>query len=80
LVGSLACPTGRLQPGVFVQQNSIRDAFLASLNLNIFARHRDRVRMANIAQMINVLQGMILTDKEKMVLTPTYYVFKIYVP
>jgi len=49
-------------------------------HLNIFARHRDRVRMANIAQMINVLQGMILTDKEKMVLTPTYYVFKIYVP
>ena len=63
-----------------VQQNSIRDAVLASLNLNIFARHADRVRMANIAQMINVLQAMILTDKEKMVLTPTYYVFKMYVP
>src|SRR6185369_12469214 len=53
---------------------------LAALNLNIFARHADRVRMANIAQMINVLQAMILTDKEKMVLTPTYYVFKMYVP
>jgi alpha-N-arabinofuranosidase len=63
-----------------VQQNSLRDAILASLNLNIFARHADRVRMANIAQMINVLQSMILTDKEKMVLTPTYYVFKMYVP
>jgi alpha-N-arabinofuranosidase len=47
--------------------------------LNIFARHADRVRMANIAQMINVLQAMILTDKEKMVLTPTY-IFKMYVP
>ena len=45
-----------------------------------FARHADRVRMANIAQMINVLQAMILTDKEKMVLTPTYYVFKMYTP
>ncbi|HEX2489962.1 MAG TPA: alpha-L-arabinofuranosidase C-terminal domain-containing protein, partial [Blastocatellia bacterium] len=43
-------------------------------------RHADRVRMANIAQMINVLQAMILTDKEKMVLTPTYYVYKMYVP
>ena len=53
---------------------------LAALNLNIFARHADRVRMANIAQMINVLQAMILTDKEKMVLTPTYYVYKMYVP
>ena len=53
---------------------------LAALNLNIFARHADRVRMANIAQMINVLQAMILTDKEKMVLTPTYHVFKMYVP
>jgi alpha-N-arabinofuranosidase len=62
------------------QQNSMRDAVLAALNLNIFARHADRVRMANIAQMINVLQAMILTDKKKMVLTPTYYVFKMYVP
>jgi alpha-N-arabinofuranosidase len=53
---------------------------LAALNLNIFARHADRVRGANIAQMINVLQAMILTDKEKMVLTPSYYVFKMYVP
>jgi alpha-N-arabinofuranosidase len=58
----------------------MRDAVLAALNLNIFARHADRVRMANIAQMINVLQAMILTDKEKMILTPTYYVFKMYVP
>src|SRR2546430_6387164 len=67
-------------PGFLAQQNSLRDAVLAALNLNIFARHADRVRMANIAQMINVLQAMILTDKEKMVLTPTYYVYKMYVP
>src|SRR5450631_431970 len=63
-----------------VQQNSLSDAILASLNLNIFARHADRVRMANIAQMVNVLQAMILTDQQKMVLTPTYYLFKMYVP
>jgi len=62
------------------QQNSLRDAVLAALNLNIFARHADRVRMANIAQMVNVLQAMILTEKEKMVLTPTYYVYKMYLP
>ena len=67
-------------PGFLVQQNSMRDAVLTALNLNIFARHADRVRGANIAQMINVLQAMIMTDKEKMVLTPTYYVFKMYVP
>ena len=67
-------------PAFLVQQNSLRDAVLASLNLNIFARHADRVRMANIAQMINVLQAMILTDKEKFVLTPTYHVFRMYVP
>jgi alpha-L-arabinofuranosidase len=67
-------------PGFLAQQNSVRDAILAALNLNTFARHADRVRMANIAQMINVLQAMILTDKEKMVLTPTYHVFKMYVP
>jgi len=67
-------------PGFLAQQNSLRDAVLAALNLNIFARHADRVRMANIAQMVNVLQAMILTDKEKMILTPTYHVFRMYVP
>jgi alpha-N-arabinofuranosidase len=66
--------------GFLAQQNSLRDAVLASLNLNIFARHAARVRMANIAQMVNVLQAMILTAKEKMVLTPTYHVFRMYVP
>jgi alpha-N-arabinofuranosidase len=66
--------------GFLAQQNSLRDAVLAALNLNIFARHADRVRMANIAQMVNVLQAMILTAKEKMVLTPTYHVFRMYVP
>jgi alpha-N-arabinofuranosidase len=78
--GAWHAPLPGSNPAFLVQQNSIRDAVLASINLNIFARHADRVRMANIAQMINVLQAMILTDKEKMVLTPTYYVFKMYVP
>jgi len=78
--GAWYAPLPGSNPGFLVQQNSLRDAILASLNLNIFARHAERVRGANIAQMINVLQAMILTDKEKMVLTPTYYVFKMYVP
>ncbi|MFL6275132.1 MAG: alpha-N-arabinofuranosidase [Blastocatellia bacterium] len=78
--GAWYAPLAGSNPGFLVQQNSQRDAILAALNLNIFARHADRVRMANIAQMINVLQAMILTDKEKMMLTPTYYVFKMYVP
>jgi alpha-L-arabinofuranosidase len=78
--GAWYAPLPGTNPGFLVQQNSLRDAVLAALNLNIFARHADRVRMANIAQMINVLQAMILTDKDKMVLTPTYYVFKMYVP
>jgi alpha-N-arabinofuranosidase len=78
--GAWHAPLSGSNPAFLVQQNSVRDAILASLNLNIFARHADRVRMANIAQMINVLQAMILTDKQKMVLTPTYYVFKMYVP
>jgi alpha-N-arabinofuranosidase len=62
------------------QQNSLRDALVAAVSLNIFQRHADRVRMANIAQMVNVLQAMILTDGPKMVVTPTYDVFKMYVP
>jgi alpha-N-arabinofuranosidase len=78
--GAWYAPLPGSNPGFLVQQNSLRDAILAALNLNIFARHADRVRAANIAQMINVLQAMIMTDKEKMVLTPTYYVFKMYVP
>ena len=78
--GAWYAPLPGSNPGFLVQQNSVRDAILAALNLNIFARHGDRVRMANIAQMINVLQSMIMTDKEKMVLTPTYYVYKMYVP
>jgi len=78
--GAWYAPLPGTNPGFLIQQNSLRDAILASLNLNIFARHADRVRMANIAQMVNVLQAMIMTDKEKMVLTPTYHVFKMYVP
>ncbi len=78
--GAWYAPLPGSNPGFLYQQNSQRDAVLAALNLNIFARHADRVRIANIAQMVNVLQSMILTDKEKMVLTPTYYVFKMYLP
>ena len=78
--GSWYAPLPGSTPGFLAQQNTVRDALIASLNLNIFARYADRVRMANIAQMVNVLQAMILTDKEKMSLTPTYHVFKMYVP
>ena len=68
------------EPGAtaLYQQNTLRDAVVAGVNLNIFHRHADRVRMTNIAQMVNVLQAMILTDKERMVMTPTYHVFRMY--
>lgn len=65
-------------PGFLYQQNSMRDAIVAGINLNLFNKHCDRVKMANIAQMVNVLQSVILTEGEKMVLTPTYYVFDMY--
>lgn len=65
-------------PGFLYQQNTMRDAVVAALTLNIFQQHCDRVRMANIAQMVNVLQAVILTEGEKMVLTPTYHVFDLY--
>lgn len=68
-------------PGHLYQQNTMRDALVAGLSLNIFHRHAERVRMANIAQIVNVLQSMILTNKEGgMVLTPTYHVFQMYYP
>ena len=78
--GAWYTPLPDSNPGFLVQQNSIRDAILAALNLNIFVRHADRVRMANIAQMINVLQAMIATKGGEMILTPTYHVFRMYVP
>ncbi|ETT77527.1 alpha-L-arabinofuranosidase domain-containing protein [Paenibacillus sp. FSL R7-277] len=65
-------------PGFLYQQNTIRDALVAGLTLNIFHKHSDRVRMANIAQTVNVLQAVILTEGEKMLLTPTYHVFNMY--
>jgi alpha-N-arabinofuranosidase len=65
-------------PGFLYQQSTLRDALVAGLSLNILNQHCDRVRMANIAQTVNVLQSMILTDKEKMVLTPTYHVYEMY--
>ena len=66
---------------MFLQQDqSLRDGIAAAMNINIFARHADRVRMTNIAQMVNVLQAMIVTEGPKMVLTPTYHVYKMYVP
>ncbi|MBK0369505.1 alpha-N-arabinofuranosidase [Flavobacterium agrisoli] len=65
-------------PGFLYQQNTMRDAVLAGATLNIFNNHADRVKMANLAQCINVLQAVILTDKTKMILTPTYHVMKMY--
>lgn len=65
-------------PGFLYQQNTMRDALVAAINLNIFNDHCDTVYMANIAQMVNVLQAMILTEGGKMVLTPTYHVFEMY--
>jgi alpha-N-arabinofuranosidase len=64
-------------PGFLYQQNTLRDALVAGVTLNIFNHHADRVKMANIAQMINVLQAMILTDNEKMTVTPSYWVFEM---
>jgi alpha-N-arabinofuranosidase len=64
-------------PGFLYQQNTLRDALVASLSFDIFHRHAERVVMANIAQTVNVLQAMILTDGDQMILTPTYHVFEM---
>lgn len=65
-------------PGFLYQQNTMRDAVVAGMTLNIFNKHCDRVKMACIAQMVNVLQSVVLTEGRKMLLTPTYYVFHMY--
>ena len=65
-------------PGFLYQQNSLRDALIAGTTLNIFNNHCDRVKMANLAQTVNVLQALVLTEKEKILLTPTYHVFDLF--
>jgi len=65
-------------PGFLYQQNTMRDAMVAAATLNTFNNHCDRVKMANLAQTVNVLQAVILTDEEKMILTPTYHVMRMY--
>jgi alpha-N-arabinofuranosidase len=78
--GTWYLPEPGREPGFLYQQNTIRDAVIAGANFNIFHKYADRVRMTSIAQTINVLQAMILTDGPKMVLTPTYHVFHMYIP
>lgn len=65
-------------PGFLYQQNTIRDALVAAVHFHIFHKHCDRVQMTNIAQTVNVLQAMVLTEGDKMILTPTYHVFDMY--
>jgi alpha-L-arabinofuranosidase len=65
-------------PAFLYQQNSLRDALIAATTLNIFNNHANRIRMANLAQTVNVLQALVLTDKDKLLLTPTYHVFDLY--
>lgn len=71
-------PIPGTNPGFLNQQNALRDALTASVSFDMFHRHLDRVKMANIAQTVNVLQAMILTEGEQMILTPTYHVFEFY--
>jgi alpha-N-arabinofuranosidase len=78
--GSWYDPDPGSNPGFLVQRNTLRDALLAALHFNVFHAHADRVQMTNIAQMVNVLQAMILTSKDKLVLTPTYHAFAMYTP
>ncbi|MFL5591675.1 MAG: alpha-L-arabinofuranosidase C-terminal domain-containing protein [Ktedonobacteraceae bacterium] len=65
-------------PAFLYQQNTLRDALVAGLTLNIFNNHCDRVQMANLAQTVNVLQALILTDGASMITTPTYHIFDMY--
>jgi len=65
-------------PGFLYQQNTMRDAMIAGLILNVFNNHAERVKMANLAQTVNVLQAVILTDAERLILTPTYHVMEMY--
>ena len=76
--GAWHLPEPGTNPGFLFQQNTMRDAIVAAVNLNIFNTHSERVTMANLAQMVNVIQSVVLTKGPEMVLTPTYHVFDLY--
>ncbi|MBV8034598.1 alpha-L-arabinofuranosidase C-terminal domain-containing protein [Roseateles sp.] len=78
--GSWYDPEPGTDAGFLVQRNTLRDAVLAALHFHVFHRHAERVKMANIAQMVNVLQAMVVTDQERMVLTPSYHAFAMHLP
>jgi alpha-L-arabinofuranosidase len=76
--GTWFLPEPGTNPGFLYQQNTMRDALVAAIHLHIFQKHCDRVHMANLAQMVNVLQAVVLTEGEKMLLTPTYHVLEMF--
>ncbi len=76
--GSWYTPEKGTNPGFLYQINTIRDVMIAAINLNVFHKHADKIQMANLAQMVNVLMAVIQTDKEKMLLTPTFYLMEMY--
>jgi alpha-N-arabinofuranosidase len=76
--GTWHLPTAGRNPAHLWQQNTLRDALAAAITLDVFNRHADKLVMANIAQTVNVLQAMVLTQGEKMITTPTYHVFELY--
>jgi alpha-N-arabinofuranosidase len=78
--GSWYDPEPGTDPGFLVQRNTLRDAVLAALHFNVFHKHAERVRMTNVAQMVNVLQAMVVTQGPQMALTPTYHAFEMYMP
>jgi len=78
--GSWYDPEPGTNPGFLVQRNTLRDAVLAALHFHVFHKHAERVRMTNIAQMVNVLQAMVQTRQDRLVLTPTYHAFEMHVP
>jgi alpha-N-arabinofuranosidase len=78
--GSWYDPEPGSNPGFLVQRNTLRDALLAGLHFHVFHAHAERVKMSNIAQMVNVLQAMILTSKDQLALTPTYHAFALHIP
>ena len=78
--GSWYDPEPGTNPGFLVQRNTLRDALLAALHFHVFHAHADRVRMSNVAQMVNVLQAMIQTSRDRLLLPPTYHAFEMYTP
>jgi alpha-N-arabinofuranosidase len=57
---------------------TIRDAIVAAMMLNMFNNHCERLRVANIAMLVNALHPLYITHEDRLLRTPTSHVYEMF--